>query len=255
MVEEVKIGVKSFGTLFSQTFEEFLAKFGLIGRSFLFLFFIPIVVLVVIGVLVLIVTFPTISGNAVFNFSTQPTNFIDISSFFGLGPGVVSVFVFIFIVFLVISGIALNLTYINIGFADSSISFSDVLLKTKEHFWKYFGLVIVSGIFITLLFLLFIIPGIIFCVYWIFAAYVLIESQTTILNSLKESRKIVKGRWWKVFGYTFLVGVIGSIVSGVGFLLFIVGVFVSQFIASSFIILFVKNFYLNLKDNPVSVVA
>ena len=57
----------TFGNLFSATFNEYTEKFKIIGRTFLFLYLVPLIVLAVLGIIVMIVTFPflSISGNAI----------------------------------------------------------------------------------------------------------------------------------------------------------------------------------------------
>lgn len=58
------------------------------------------------------------------------------------------------------------------------------------------------------LFILLIVPGIIFSVYWAFSIYALIIDKETIVGSMQKSRRIVAGCWWKVFGYSMGVGAI-----------------------------------------------
>lgn len=54
------------------------------------------------------------------------------------------------------------------------------------------------------LFLLFIIPGIYFAVYWTFVIYVVLDKHLSYKKALDYSKVLVKGRWWKVFFVTFL---------------------------------------------------
>ena len=63
-------------------------------------------------------------------------------------------------------------------------------------------------VFLLGLFLLLIIPGIIFMIYWIFGSYVFLDEDKGILYSLKKSRQLVKGNWWKMFGYLILIMII-----------------------------------------------
>ncbi len=48
-------------------------------------------------------------------------------------------------------------------------------------------------------------------IFWIFASYIFIGENKGILESLKISHQIVKGKWWKVFGWTLLFVLILSI--------------------------------------------
>ena len=88
------------------------------------------------------------------------------------------------------------------------MSIKETLAGGKKYFWRFFGFYIVYIILIIFLSLLFIIPGIIFGVYWIFASYVFIGENKGIFESLKTSRSIIKGNWWKVFGWILLFGLI-----------------------------------------------
>ena len=127
-----------------------------------------------------------------------------------------------------------------------------------NYFWKYLGLSIVLIIFLFLLFLLLIIPGIIFLIYWLFAPYVLIAENKKIMESLKRSKEIVKGRWWHVFGYFLLFSIILGIIL---FILTIPNFFLSSGILKLIInqvytlisvplsLLFFRNFYYDLIKN------
>ena len=71
---------------------------------------------------------------------------------------------------------------------------------------------IVLGIFLIVLFALFIIPGIIYFVYWAFALYAVALSNKSGREALKYSKKIVNKRWWTVLGYGILYEIIRLIV-------------------------------------------
>lgn len=242
----------SFGELFSSTFNEFTSKFSVIGKNFLFCYLIPMVILIVIVVLILIITFPfiSISGNSILDLANgAPGLFFGQSDLPITGVALILIFVFFGLVSVILT-LILNINYINIGLSeDSEITFSEVFSKTKQLFWRYIGLVIVSGIFLLGLFLLFIVPGVIFLVYWVFATYILIDQDKRILESLKESKRIVKGRWWRVFGFVLLLALIIAVVSLVAGLIPIVGSIVGPLITTPFAILFMKNFYLDMKEN------
>lgn len=60
-------------------------------------------------------------------------------------------------------------------------------------------------IFLMGLTLLLILPAIIFGVFWIFAIAVIARYGVWGVKSLEYSRRIVKGRWLKVFGYSLLI--------------------------------------------------
>ena len=83
----------------------------------------------------------------------------------------------------------------------SKFSFIELVNSGKNGYLKYFGLTFVYLLFVSGLLLLLVIPGIIFFIYWIFSGYVLFDENKKIRESLKRSKEIVKGKWWRVFGY------------------------------------------------------
>lgn len=134
---------------------------------------------------------------------------------------------------LIILGILMSASFVyNSLYRKKEMSVKETLTGGKKYFWKYFLFSIVYGIFLTGLFLLFIIPGIIFMIFWIFAAYVLIGEDKGILESLKISHEIVKGKWWKIFGFALLFGLI-TIAISIGFS--IVGGIINLIISLPFI--------------------
>ncbi len=140
-------------------------------------------------------------------------------------------------------------------------SFGELFDSGAENYWRLLGFCIVLSVFSFLLFILFIIPGIIFSIYWIFSVYIFAGQKKGILASMKESRKIVRGKWWRVFGYYLLMALIvvgfffvfwilGLIVSSFAFLSGLVGFISSIFyhsLVAPFSIIFLKNFYLQIK--------
>ena len=171
--------------------------------------------------------------------------------------------------------------FINAGLTGISIKkskfhFNEIVKVGSSSYFKYIALVVVEFIFLVGLFLLLIIPGIIFLIYWTFGIYVLYDEKKGILESLKRSREIVRGNWWKVFGYFILLFLIGTIISiiisiissptqiiysikllnaepiSLNFMIFNVflsGIsnFLTNLIYMPFLILFLKNFYFDLK--------
>jgi hypothetical protein len=156
--------------------------------------------------------------------------------------------------------------------------FEDIVSEGKSFYFRYFWFNIVLGIFLVGLFLLLIIPGIIFSIYWIFGVYVLYDEREGILKSLKKSRNIVRGRWWGVLGNGILITLIGVVFSlvislillptqifmmmqnsgsiAIPYWIFMVNLFlgyildfVTTLVFVPFSILFFKNFYLDLKSS------
>ncbi len=252
VVSEVQSNL-SFGSLFSKTFNEFINKFKIIWKSFFFLYLLPIIVLIVVIVLVMIITFPfiTISGNSIADFASDAVGLV-IGEELPVGGVTLAIFFVVFVIIIVILTVLLSLSYFHVGLSEEDEpDFSFIFDKTKQTFWKFFGLCIFMCFVLFILFCLFIIPGVIFLVFWIFATYILIDRNTRVFTSLNESRQLVKGRWWRVFGYSLLIGFITGIVGFVLGLIPVFGLIVSPLITTPFAILFMKNFYLDLKKDMV----
>ncbi|MFH0876222.1 MAG: hypothetical protein V1859_09870 [archaeon] len=83
-------------------------------------------------------------------------------------------------------------------------TFSEIFHESKKFLGSYTGLMFVMGFALIGLFLLLIVPGIIFAVFWIFAPFALISDGKGVMESMAYSKKLVTGRWWTVFGYHLL---------------------------------------------------
>lgn len=62
-------------------------------------------------------------------------------------------------------------------------------------------------------FILFIVPGIIFSVWYSLAAYALIVDGKKGMDALSQSKQLVKGSWWSVFWRFLVISVIVGIIS------------------------------------------
>ncbi len=72
---------------------------------------------------------------------------------------------------------------------------------------------IVAGISLIFLFLLLIVPGVIYSVYWLFILYVIILKDKSFFDAMSYSKSVVKGRWWRTLGYAFVFGLLALVVS------------------------------------------
>lgn len=93
-----------------------------------------------------------------------------------------------------------------------SIGIGEALKKSFSRWGAAIGTNIILGIFLLGLTLLLIIPGIIYYVYWSFVLYVVILQNKSGKSALDYSKTIVKGRWWKVAGYSLVFGILSLIV-------------------------------------------
>lgn len=89
------------------------------------------------------------------------------------------------------------------SFVDASPkSIRDLLSLGKKLALPLFLTLLLLGLLVSLGFILLIIPGIILWVWFTFVVVVMINENVWGLAALKSSRNLVKGRFWKVLGYS-----------------------------------------------------
>ncbi len=265
--------MKRFGELFGESWREYKGNFRVFAIIFLLLAVIPALVYFFVPIFMFQ---PFSSELLALNQSGQTENLGQLSELFFSN---INYFILlgVLLIIMVLFSMFMSASFIyNSLYRKKEMSVKETLLGGKKYFWKYFLFSIVYGIFLMGLFLLFIIPGLIFMVFWVFGFYVLIGENKGISESLKNSHKIVRGNWWKVFGFLILFGLIGfgislgfSILGGIinliiGIPAFIAGSsnivliknFISQLVSLGarlitipLGILFVKNFYLDMKGS------
>jgi hypothetical protein len=248
----------AFGDIFSASWNEYKSNFKLYSKLvFLFSFI------------------PSLIYYAIIQYYSFKTGYVQ-------SPGVI-------LASISLSAILLLFTILTtIGILSSSVykvkDFSKVKLLLKKYYLKYILLNLVFFVFLLPLFLLLIVPGIIFAVFWSFGAVVLIAENKKAREALKRSHELVRGKWWTVLGYTILLGLISAAI-GLGFsiiklptyiwllidtynnpafyaegvlptIVSLIHAWVSQFanLIAQFVtvplsLLFIKNFYLSLKKD------
>lgn len=77
--------------------------------------------------------------------------------------------------------------------------------QSKKYFWSFLGVSFLLLIVIFAWGLLFLIPALIFGIYYSFASYVLIMEDKRAFSSMERSYDLVKGYWWPVFGRMILL--------------------------------------------------
>jgi len=266
--------MKGFGDIFAVSWKEYKSNFRLFLKAFLLFAVLPTLIIYAIS----FGFFPSAMEDlaalgqidagevpSMDSFPKIPVGYLIFSSVSGIGLGILSFLMYLAFYYLAI-------------YKKGKMSLGQALKGGMKYFWAFLGLIIVAGLALMGLSLLLIIPGIIFGVYWFFSAFVLVGENKGIIDSMKRSKAIVKGMWWKVFGYLLLfilitigislifsipAGILSFIIGG-GFTGLVEGTFdsitylllqVVNYIfntAASIItlplgILFFKNFYLELK--------
>jgi hypothetical protein len=260
----------TFGSILDESIQDYKKNFGEIFKFMLIFVGIPALIFCLIEFSIYVV-----DSNLLSIFSTP-------SILNQLNEGIIKLPLYYRIITSFFSLITICLTvFVSAGFISTTLkkskfSFNELIDNGLSKYGKFFLFNIVLIIFLLLLSLLLIIPGIIFGIYWAFASYIFFDKKEKILSSLKQSRKIVKNRWWKTFGYLLLISIIlvglsiliniiqfpTLIISGIHILndtplsltllgisslLGVIASFFASLISMPMAILFFKNFYRKMK--------
>ena len=237
-----------FSNIFSLSWNDFIDNFGTAVKLGLLFNLVP--------QLISFILFGTLIG-----FGTSIETYEEIMANL---PGLSVLWTFSFLMLFVSMFLSLCFVYISLN---KGKNFKSAIKESWPFYWKYAGLSIVTVLALIGLFLLLVVPGIIFSVYWIAASIILVYEKKGIIESLKTSKQLVKRRWWKVFGYIILFGlIIGAIAiiisatsnlvsvpsSNSGIIIYgIVKIILSMLLTVAGTLLwisFIKNLYLKLKN-------
>jgi hypothetical protein len=119
-----------------------------------------------------------------------------------IGVGLVQILYYLTSVFITVSGIiALGKV---VGGGELSLN------KTYKTAWENYWVLLLLGIVLTVIyllgFILLIIPGIIFIVWFAFSRFMAIEKGLGVKQALLKSKEIVKGIYWKILGRLVVFG-------------------------------------------------
>ena len=89
--------------------------------------------------------------------------------------------------------------------ADEGLGIKDSLDKCGQNIWAYIWLFSILGYIVPGGFLLFIIPGVFFMVWFGFAVFILPKENERGMNALLKSKEYVRGYWVDVFGRLFII--------------------------------------------------
>ena len=189
--------ITSFGELLKKSFRIFkqgASKFLSMALLVPLLGMIPLVIVGMLYAMVFIINSSTIlADNSII---------LILQMIFGL-LAFISILVFLYV--LCISTIGM---YILLRDFSPDLKIKEAFKRARPYFWKFIIVNLFVGILVMLWGLLFIIPGIIFLVYYFFAEWVLIFEDYEGMSALRRSKELVKGYWWSVFGRFLTFGLI-----------------------------------------------
>lgn len=107
----------------------------------------------------------------------------------------------------------LSLATIVVIIKPKNIQIKEIFREIWRNYWHYIVITVLVSIFISLGFVLFIIPGFILSIYLRFSFYASVDEKRKGIDALKRSWNLVKGNWWKVFGKLVLLSVIVYFIS------------------------------------------
>jgi len=104
------------------------------------------------------------------------------------------------------------------------------------------GLVVFAG------FLLLIVPGIIFAVWFSFSKYVLVSEGKKGSSAMKRSKELVEGHWWDVLGRFAFIALVSFVAGSVLGLVPVVGQLAASLLLPSFLVVYSYLLYKDLKE-------
>lgn len=115
------------------------------------------------------------------------------------------------------------------------------LKETISLSWKNLGrfAVLSALVFLATLggLILLVIPGIIFAIWFSFSEFIFVDQNMNVKKSMSESKKLVKGRFWPIFGRFIIFGLFGGAVGIVLSLIpYHVGSVVSTLVGALFVL-------------------
>lgn len=99
--------------------------------------------------------------------------------------------------------------------AGDSITWQAAIRHALGCWWSTIGTGLLSVLIIAGMFLLLIVPGIIWLLYYSFYVYVVALRGLSGKQALDYSKGIVKGQWWRVFGYLLVIEMLGVIAGAI----------------------------------------
>lgn len=115
----------------------------------------------------------------------------------------------------------------------------DNFKESQKYFWGFLGLSFLYMIVVFAWGFVFLIPALIFGIYYSFASYILVAEEKRAFSSMEKSYDLVRGYWWPVFGRMLLMFLIVLII-------FLVVSMPLNFMSETSAIFFIYNILMNI---------
>ena len=212
--------LRSISDLFTESWEVYKSRFWTLASLYLLsLFFMLAIVGIFAGVGFLFSLF----------FPDQRIVMVSGGALIGILPGSAAMF--------------LALTAFAYAVTDQTLGIRDALKKGSRRAWAFFWLASLAGYIITGGFLLLIIPGVVFMVWFSFAQFVLVTEDERGMEALLKSKEYVRDRWFDVFLRLIVIWIVSGCVGMVP----VIGP-IASLLFFPFVMIFVYLVYRNLKD-------
>jgi len=271
------------GDMISDTFETFKKNFMKFFKVSLLVYVIPTIVIQAIIQLSTVSTFMQNMSNPYAGIAAQPTT----NPYAALGPKFLLMLFFVLVISLIVN-VVYGISLIDVfKRRKGNVDTGSVLSDSFKYFFRvlglgllqgfiYLGIILVivgipaaaayfaiggemgSGIaaLVTLL-MIFVafIPIMYFSIQWVFSQYSMIIDNSGVIDSMKRSKFLVKERWWTMFGYLFVMGlIVGGISMVVSLPVGIVGIFLNMIPVVGPIITTSLSALINAAVTPLSII-
>src|SRR3989338_3319608 len=115
------------------------------------------------------------------------------------------------IVLIIANSVVLAWMQLTMIYAIRGLRLGAALNAGSKDLLGYFKIAVISSLITLGAALLFVIPGIIIGAWFTFAAFVYIDQRKRGWAALTQSRALVQGRWWSIFGRSLLAGIVLSV--------------------------------------------
>jgi len=170
--------------------------------------------------------------------------------------------IFLIAVFINLVQVVVLIKYIHSHYIGTKLSLEDSFKKSIPLFWSIVFIAIITGLINLGSMILFIIPGIFIVVSSIFYMFTFVVDDKRGFSSLVESYRLVRGRWWPIFGRILFFGLcvfviyIALVIILIPFsIIYINSTLLSFFVASCIIpisYIYFYKMYIDLKNSSLT---
>lgn len=96
--------------------------------------------------------------------------------------------------------------------ADERLGIRDAFRNGRKRLWPFIWILTLLAYIVTGGFLLFLLPGVIFWVWFSVALFILASEDERGMNALLKSKEYVRGHWFDVFLRLFIIGIISNVI-------------------------------------------